>query len=68
MINHQQKPQIPTRLIPYFIAFIFLLILCAFAAYIYVGARIFTSLDGCKPAVAVENTDTGQQYSVGCGR
>ena len=54
------------RLIPLFIAFIFLLILCSFAAYIYVVARIFSTLDGCKPAVTVESTDTGQQYSVGC--
>lgn len=56
------------RLVPFFIAFIFLLILCAFAAYIYVGARIFSAAGDCKPAVTVENTETGQQYSVGCGR
>ena len=62
------RPSWHHRLIPYFIAFIFLLILCAFAAYIYVGAKIFSAAGDCKPAVTVENTDTGQQYSVGCGR
>lgn len=57
-----------SKFVPLFIASIFILTLIALAGYVYVGARIFSTLDGCKPTVTVESTDTGQQYSVGCGK
>jgi hypothetical protein len=54
------------KAVPFFIGFVFLLIICVIGASIYAGTKVFKELDGCTPAVVTSQKDGQTQTSIEC--
>lgn len=54
------------RLVPYFIAGVFILIICVWIGMAILGAKAVGALENCTPAITSKDVDGEHQYSVGC--
>lgn len=54
------------KFVPIFIGFVFLLIICGFVGYGYLGYKAMDALKDCTPAITSKDVAGEHQYSVGC--
>jgi hypothetical protein len=54
------------KFVPYFIAGVFVLIICVWVGVAVLGVKAASAMKDCTPAVISKDVDGEHQYSVGC--
>lgn len=54
------------KVVPFFIAGVFILMVCFFVAAAILGTKAVKSLDGCTPAIVTSETNGQKQTSIEC--
>jgi len=54
------------KVVPFFIAGVFILIVCAWIGMVVIGVKAAGALENCTPALVSKEVDGEKQFTVGC--